>query len=78
VAVRGFQSPGKDPPIAPHGRQKKRRGVCSNPQHIVEYTDGEIRRQCEVIYISWPNSGDSRIYNEADGVCWIAPGNLTN
>lgn len=51
-------------------------GVYSNPHHIVEYSDGEIRQQHEVIYIGRPIGGAPRINDEADGVRWIAPSDL--
>lgn len=51
-------------------------GVYSNPHHIVEYSDGEIRQQYEVIYIGRPIGGAPRINDEADGVRWIAASDL--
>lgn len=53
-------------------------GVYSNPGHIVEYSDGEIRQQYEVIYIGRPISGEPRVNDEADGVRWVAPEELAS
>ena len=51
-------------------------GVYSNPMHIVAYSDGEIRQQFEVAYIGRPIGGTPTINDEADGVCWVHPGDL--
>lgn len=48
-------------------------GVYSNPEHIVAYTDGEIRQQFEVAYIGRPVGGKPTINEEADGVRWVHP-----
>lgn len=53
-------------------------GVYSNPEHIVEYTDGERRQQFEVVYIGRPVGGEPRINDEADDVRWIAPDDLAS
>jgi mutator protein MutT len=51
-------------------------GVYSNPEHIVEYTDGECRQQFEVVYLGRPVSGEPKANDEADAVRWIAPDDL--
>lgn len=51
-------------------------GVYSNPAHIVEYTDGEIRQQYEAAYIGRPVSGAPTVNDEADGVRWVQPEEL--
>lgn len=51
-------------------------GVYSNPNHIVAYTDGEIRQQYENCYIGRPVSGKPTINEEADGVMFVLPGDL--
>jgi ADP-ribose pyrophosphatase YjhB (NUDIX family) len=33
-------------------------GICSDPGHIVAYTDGEVRQEYEVILASRPVSGE--------------------
>ncbi|MEU8891443.1 NUDIX domain-containing protein [Streptomyces sp. NPDC048442] len=52
-------------------------GVYSNPAHIVAYTDGEIRQQYEATYIGRPIGGAPTINEEADGVCWALPSELS-
>ncbi|WP_216897893.1 NUDIX hydrolase [Nocardia alni] len=51
-------------------------GVYSNPNHIVAYTDGEIRQQYENTYIGTPVSGRPTINEEADDVVFVAPEDL--
>lgn len=51
-------------------------GVYSNPEHIVAYTDGEIRQQYEVVYIGRPVGGKPTINDEADAVRWVHPDDL--
>ncbi|GAA4869994.1 hypothetical protein GCM10023235_55920 [Kitasatospora terrestris] len=46
-------------------------GVYTNPNHIVAYTDGEIRQQYENAYIGRPVGGEPTINDEADGVRWV-------
>ncbi|MFI1868559.1 NUDIX hydrolase [Streptomyces jumonjinensis] len=48
-------------------------GVYSNPRHIIEYTDGEIRQQYEAVYIGRPVGGSPTVNDEADGVRWVRP-----
>lgn len=51
-------------------------GVYSNPNHIVAYTDGEIRQQYENTYIGRPVAGEPTINDEADGVNFVLPTDL--
>jgi 8-oxo-dGTP pyrophosphatase MutT (NUDIX family) len=51
-------------------------GVYSNPNHIVAYTDGEVRQQYENTYIGRPVGGKPAINDEADGVAFVPPGDL--
>ncbi|UGT63907.1 NUDIX domain-containing protein [Nocardia asteroides] len=51
-------------------------GVYSDPNHIVAYTDGEVRQQYENTYIGRPLSGEPTINDEADGVTFVAPRDL--
>ena len=51
-------------------------GIYSNPNHIVAYTDGEVRQQYENTYIGRPVSGKPTINDEADGVEFVAAGDL--
>ena len=51
-------------------------GVYTNPNHIVAYTDGEIRQQYENTYIGRPVGGEPTINDEADGVRFVQPADL--
>lgn len=51
-------------------------GVYTNPNHIVAYTDGEIRQQYENTYIGRPVGGEPTINDEADGVRYVQPNDL--
>lgn len=51
-------------------------GIYSDPQHIVEYTDGEVRQEYEVTLLGQPVGGKPTINNEASDVRWVAPSDL--
>lgn len=51
-------------------------GVYSDPGHIVEYGDGEIRQEYEVILLARPVSGVPTVNDEASDVRWVAPDDL--
>jgi len=51
-------------------------GVYSDPAHIIEYTDGEIRQEYEVTLIGRPIGGSPTINDEASDVRWIDPKHL--
>lgn len=51
-------------------------GVYTNPDHIVAYSDGEIRQQYENAYIGHPISGEPTVNDEADGVRFVQPADL--
>lgn len=48
-------------------------GVYSDPDHIVEYTDGEVRQEYEVTFLGRPIAGEPTINEEASGVRWVSP-----
>jgi hypothetical protein len=51
-------------------------GVYSPPEHVVAYSDGEIRQAYEVTVIGRPVGGKPTINDEADGVRWVLPADL--
>ena len=51
-------------------------GVFSDPGHVVQYGDGEIRQEYEVILLARPVSGKPSVNDEASGVGWVEPGDL--
>jgi ADP-ribose pyrophosphatase YjhB (NUDIX family) len=47
-------------------------GIFSDPHHIVEYTDGEIRQEYEVTFLARPVAGNPASNDEASDVGWFA------
>lgn len=46
-------------------------GIYSDPAHIVEYTDGEVRQEYEVTLLAEPVSGEPCENEEASAVRWL-------
>jgi 8-oxo-dGTP pyrophosphatase MutT (NUDIX family) len=51
-------------------------GIFSDPGHIVQYGDGEIRQEYEVILLARPVSGEPASNYEASEVAWVEPRGL--
>jgi ADP-ribose pyrophosphatase YjhB (NUDIX family) len=51
-------------------------GIFSDPGHIVQYGDGEIRQEYEVIFLAAPVSGEPTVNDEASEVAWIDSGDM--
>ncbi len=51
-------------------------GVYSDPGHIVEYGDGEIRQEYEVILLGRPVGGEPTATDEASDVRWVGEDGL--
>jgi len=51
-------------------------GVYSDPRHIVEYSDGEVRQEYEVTLVGRPIGGEPTINEEASDVRWVHPDDL--
>jgi 8-oxo-dGTP pyrophosphatase MutT (NUDIX family) len=51
-------------------------GVYSDPEHIVAYTDGEVRQEHEVTLIGRATGGAPASNEEACDVGWFLPGEL--
>jgi 8-oxo-dGTP pyrophosphatase MutT (NUDIX family) len=52
-------------------------GVYSDPGHIVEYTDGEVRQEYEVTLIGEPVDGEPTENEEASEVSWVTKAELS-
>jgi 8-oxo-dGTP pyrophosphatase MutT (NUDIX family) len=48
-------------------------GIFSDPDHIVAYTDGEVRQEYEVTLLGRFAGGTPIANAEASDVCWAAP-----
>lgn len=50
-------------------------GIFSNPRHVIEFEDGEVRQEFSVCFRAKPTGGDLRTSNESKEVLWV---NLIN
>ena len=48
-------------------------GIYSNPQHVVEYSDGEVRQQFSVCFSCIPVGGDPKPSDETSEVGYFTP-----
>ncbi|MEU7612953.1 NUDIX domain-containing protein [Micromonospora sp. NPDC049204] len=51
-------------------------GVYSNPNHVVQYSDGEVRQQFSICFRGRYLSGDPTTSNESSSVRWVAQDHL--
>jgi ADP-ribose pyrophosphatase YjhB (NUDIX family) len=51
-------------------------GIYTNPAHVVEYSDGEVRQQFSICFHARYLSGKPLASDESSEVCWIARGEL--
>lgn len=51
-------------------------GVYSDPEHVIEFTDGEVRQEFSICFRAAPAGGNLRTSNESKEVLWVAPGDL--
>jgi ADP-ribose pyrophosphatase YjhB (NUDIX family) len=51
-------------------------GTFSDPRHIIEYSDGEVRHQFNICFHATLLGGELRSSNESKEVRWIPPGQL--
>lgn len=51
-------------------------GVFSNPQHIIEFTDGEVRQEFSICFRARPIGGNLRTSEESNEVLWVTPADL--
>jgi ADP-ribose pyrophosphatase YjhB (NUDIX family) len=48
-------------------------GVYTNPHHVMEYSDGEVRQQFSLCYTTVLIGGELRIDDESTDIAWVAP-----
>ncbi|MGH3994184.1 MAG: NUDIX hydrolase [Pseudonocardiaceae bacterium] len=46
-------------------------GVYSNPNHVIEYSDGEVRQQFSLCFRARPVGGELRTSSESTRVRWV-------
>jgi ADP-ribose pyrophosphatase YjhB (NUDIX family) len=51
-------------------------GVYSDPAHVIEFTDGEVRQEFSICFRATPTGGDLRTSDESKEVLWVAPTDL--
>jgi 8-oxo-dGTP pyrophosphatase MutT (NUDIX family) len=51
-------------------------GVYSNPRHVVEFSDGEVRQQFSVCFLCTVTGGRLQAEGESTEVEFVAPGDL--
>jgi ADP-ribose pyrophosphatase YjhB (NUDIX family) len=51
-------------------------GVYSDPEHVIEFTDGEVRQEFSICFRAEPTGGDLRTSDESKEVLWVAPAGL--
>jgi ADP-ribose pyrophosphatase YjhB (NUDIX family) len=48
-------------------------GLYSNPDHVIEYDDGEIRQEFSICFRAEPVGGEPQTSHESTEVSWISP-----
>ncbi|MFF2849577.1 NUDIX hydrolase [Streptomyces sp. NPDC058001] len=51
-------------------------GTYTDPRHIIEYSDGEVRRQFNICFHAQVIGGELAISDESTDLRWIAPGDI--
>ena len=51
-------------------------GVYTNPNHVVEYSDGEVRQQFSLCFRARPTGGTPAVSEESTEVRWVNPAEL--
>jgi mutator protein MutT len=51
-------------------------GIYSNPHHVIEFSDGEVRQQFSICFHARPVGGSLAISSESSDVRWVAPSGL--
>jgi len=48
-------------------------GIYSDPRHVIEYDDGEIRQEFSIVFEAEPIGGELRESAESTSVRWVSP-----
>ncbi len=51
-------------------------GVYSDPEHVIEFTDGEVRQEFSICFRATPVGGELRTSDESKEVRWTDPADL--
>ncbi|BCL27378.1 NUDIX hydrolase [Streptomyces aurantiacus] len=52
-------------------------GIYTDPAHVLQYDDGEVRQQFSMCFRARPVGGDVRTSNETTQVRWVDPADLS-
>jgi ADP-ribose pyrophosphatase YjhB (NUDIX family) len=53
-------------------------GVYSDPEHVIAFTDGEVRQEFSICFRARPTGGELRTSNESSEVLWIGRSDLNS
>ncbi len=53
-------------------------GVYSDPEHVIAFSDGEVRQEFSLCFRARPIDGEPRISNESKEVLWVEPAGLAD
>ncbi|GAA4413809.1 hypothetical protein GCM10023148_08680 [Actinokineospora soli] len=53
-------------------------GLYSNPNHVIEVDDGEVRQEFSICFRGHPLSTETRTSEESDEVLWVHPKEIDN
>ncbi len=53
-------------------------GVYSDPAHVIEFSDGEVRQEFSLCFRARPIEGKPRTSSESKEVLWVEPAGLAN
>jgi 8-oxo-dGTP pyrophosphatase MutT (NUDIX family) len=51
-------------------------GIYSDPEHVIEFTDGEVRQEFSICFRADSTGGRLRTSDESKEVLWVAPADL--
>lgn len=51
-------------------------GIFSNPHHVIEFTDGEVRQEFSICFRAKPTGGHLRTSDESKEVLWVTLADL--
>lgn len=51
-------------------------GIYSDPEHVIEFTDGEVRQEFSICFRAEPTDGEPRTSSESKEVLWHDPADL--
>jgi ADP-ribose pyrophosphatase YjhB (NUDIX family) len=53
-------------------------GVYSDPAHVIEFSDGEVRQEFSLCFRAQPIEGEPRTSSESKEVLWVEPAGLAD